>query len=97
MILTSIVYGAYTGHMAHVSRAISDGAKQAFELVLGLVGGMVFMLGIMNVAFDGGLRDIIAKGLSPLLRRLFPDIPTDHPAMAAMVMNTRKPSNSSCA
>jgi len=87
MILTSIVYGAYTGHMADVSRAISDGAKQAFELVLGLVGGMVFMLGIMNVAFDGGLRDIIAKGLSPLLRRLFPDIPTDHPAMAAMVMN----------
>ncbi len=87
LILTSIVYGAFTGHIADVSKAISDGAKEAFTLVLGLVGGMVFMLGIMRVAFDGGLRDIIARALAPLLRRLFPDIPADHPAMAAMVMN----------
>lgn len=87
LILTSIVYGAFTGHIADVSKAISDGARSAFELVLGLVGGMVFMLGIMRVAFDGGLRDIIARVMAPLLRRLFPDIPADHPAMAAMVMN----------
>ncbi|MFT5443920.1 MAG: spore maturation protein SpmA [Myxococcota bacterium] len=87
LILTSIVYGAFTGNIGDVSKAISDGAKSAFELVIGLVGGMVFMLGIMRVAFDGGLRDIIAKALAPLLRRLFPDIPADHPAMAAMVMN----------
>ena len=87
LILTSIVYGAFTGHIGDVSKAISDGAKSAFELVLGLVGGMVFMLGIMRVAFDGGLRDIIARVMAPLLRRLFPDIPADHPAMAAMVMN----------
>ena len=53
LILTSIVYGAFTGHIGDVSKAISDGAKSAFELVLGLVGGMVFMLGIMRVAFDG--------------------------------------------
>jgi len=101
LILTSIVYGAFTGHIGDVSMAISDGAKEAFTLsmaisdgakeaftlVLGLVGGMVFMLGIMRVAFDGGLRDIIARVLAPLLRRMFPGIPPDHPAMAAMVMN----------
>ncbi len=87
LILTSIVYGAFTGQMSEVSLAISNGAKDAFTLVLGLVGGMVFMLGIMRVAFDGGLRDIIARVLAPLLRRLFPDIAPDHPAMAAMVMN----------
>jgi spore maturation protein SpmA len=87
LILTSIVYGAFTGHIGDVSQAISDGAKEAVQLVIGLVGGMVFMLGIMQVAFDGGLRDIIARALAPLLRRMFPDIPADHPAMAAMVMN----------
>ena len=87
LILTSIVYGAFTGHIGDVSKAISDGAKSAVELVIGLVGGMVFMLGIMQVAFDGGLRDIIARVMAPLLRRLFPEIPADHPAMAAMVMN----------
>ncbi len=87
MIVLSVIYGAFTGQLGDVNKAISDGAKQAFELVLGLVGGMVFMLGIMKVAFDGGLRDIIARALAPLLRRLFPEIPADHPAMAAMVMN----------
>ena len=87
MIVLSVIYGAFTGQLGEVNKAISSGAKSAFELVLGLVGGMVFMLGVMNVAFDGGLRDLIARGLAPLLRRLFPDIPADHPAMAAMVMN----------
>ena len=70
LILISIVYGAFTGNIADVSMAISDGAKSAVDLVIGLVGGMVFMLGIMQVAFDGGLRDIIARGLAPILRRL---------------------------
>jgi spore maturation protein SpmA len=48
---------------------------------------MVFMLGVMRVAFDAGLRDAVARGLAPLLRRLFPEVPADHPAMGAMVMN----------
>ena len=48
---------------------------------------MVFMLGLMRVAFDAGLRDAIARGLAPLLRRLFPEVPADHPAMGAIVMN----------
>jgi spore maturation protein SpmA len=87
MIVLSVIYGAFTGQLGDVNKAISGGASQAFELVLGLVGGMVFMLGIMKVAFDGGLRDLIARALAPLLRRLFPEIPADHPAMAAMVMN----------
>ena len=54
LILISIVYGAFTGHMGDVSLAISDGAKAAFELVLGLVGGMVFMLGIAFTLKDKG-------------------------------------------
>ncbi len=87
LIVISVVYGAFTGHMGAVTSALFDGAKSAVTLVIGLVGGMVFMLGIMRVAFDGGLRDIIARALAPLLRRLFPDIPPEHPAMGAMVMN----------
>ncbi|MBW2273360.1 MAG: spore maturation protein [Deltaproteobacteria bacterium] len=73
--------------MADVSTGLFEGAKSAVTLVIGLVGGMCFMLGIMKVAFDGGLRDAIARLLAPLLRRMFPDVPADHPAMGAMVMN----------
>ena len=87
LILTSIVYAAFTGRMGEVQTALLEGAGQAVTLVIGLVGVMVFMLGIMRIAFDGGLRDWIARGLAPLLRRLFPDVPPDHPAMSAMVMN----------
>jgi spore maturation protein SpmA/spore maturation protein SpmB len=48
---------------------------------------MVFFLGLMRIAFDAGLRDVIARRLAPITRRLFPDVPPDHPAMGAMIMN----------
>ncbi len=87
LILGSIVYAAFTGRMDEVQGAVFESAKQAVQLVIGLVGIMVFMLGVMRVAFDAGLRDAIARLLAPLLRRLFPEVPADHPAMGAMVMN----------
>jgi spore maturation protein SpmA len=87
LILASIVYASFTGHMADLSLALFEGSKDAIQLVIGLLGGMVFMLGIMRVAFDGGLRDWIARALAPLMRHLFPEVPADHPAMGAMVMN----------
>lgn len=87
LILGSILYAGFTGRMEAVQAAIFTSAKEAVQLVIGLVGIMVFMLGVMRVAFDAGLRDVVAHGLAPLLRRLFPEVPADHPAMGAMVMN----------
>ena len=87
LILSSVVYASFTGRMTEVTQGLIDGSKDAVNLVIGLVGGMVFMLGVIRVAFDGGLRDWIARALAPLLRRMFPDVPPDHPAMGAMVMN----------
>ncbi len=87
LILSSIVYASFTGRMPEVTQGLVDGSKDAIQLVIGLVGGMVFMLGVIRVAFDGGLRDWIARVLAPLLTRLFPDVPPDHPAMGAIVMN----------
>jgi spore maturation protein SpmA len=87
LVVASVLFGAISGRMAEVSAAVFDSAESAVMIVLGLVGGMIFFLGIVRVAFEGGLRDAIAKGLAPLLRRLFPEVPADHPAMGAMVMN----------
>ncbi len=88
LILVSIAYAApIPGRMEIVSGAILDGASKAVALVIGLVGAMVFFLGLTRVAFDGGLRDWFARTLTPLTRRLFPEVPADHPAMGAMVMN----------
>jgi spore maturation protein SpmA len=87
LMLGSIVYASWTGRLEDVTAALFSGAGAAVQLVLGLVGAMVLLLGLMRVAFDGGLRDAIARALAPLLRRLFPDVPGDHPAMGAIVMN----------
>ena len=87
LILGSIVFAAFTGRLEALQGAIYESAREAVNLVIGLVGIMVFMLGLMRVAFDAGLRDAIARVLAPLLRRLFPEVPPDHPAMGAMVMN----------
>jgi spore maturation protein SpmA len=87
LILLAIVYGAFTGRMHEVSAASFEGAKSAVQLVIGLTGFMVFMLGLMRVATDGGLLRAVARRIAPLMRRLFPDVPPEHPAMAAMVMN----------
>ena len=87
LILGGVVYAALTGHMQAVSDEIYASARHAVELVIGLTGIMIFMLGVMRVARDGGLLRWIARMLAPLLRRMFPEVPADHPAMSAMVMN----------
>jgi len=73
--------------MLALGNGIIDSAKGAVTLALGLVGVMAFFLGLMKVAEAGGLLLIIARLLRPLLVRLFPDVPADHPAMGAMIMN----------
>ncbi|MEE8167078.1 MAG: nucleoside recognition domain-containing protein [Myxococcota bacterium] len=83
----AIVWGSLSNTLPAVTAAIFDSAESAVQLVIGLVGVMVFFLGLMRIAFDAGLRDAIAGGLEPITRRLFPEIPADHPAMSAMIMN----------
>lgn len=62
-------------------------AQLAVEIALGLIGIMALWLGVMKVAEDAGLIKIIAGALNPITRRLFPEVPADHPAIGSMVMN----------
>lgn len=87
MILTSIVVGVIEGRIDEVVRAVTDSAKLGFEIALGLAGIMCLWLGIMSIATESGLIKILGKVLRPILRRLFPDVPTDHPAMGAIALN----------
>ncbi len=64
-----------------------DSAKAAAGLALGLVGVLALWSGIMRVAEKAGLVALLARLLRPLLTRLFPDVPPEHPAMGAIVMN----------
>jgi spore maturation protein SpmA len=62
-------------------------AGTAVEIALGLIGLMAMWLGIMKVAEDAGLIKIIAKLIKPITKRIFPEVPADHPAIGSMVMN----------
>jgi spore maturation protein SpmA len=73
--------------MEALSKAMVDAAGGAVELSLGLVGVMALFLGLMKVVEAGGLLAILARLIRPLMVRLFPDVPPDHPAMGAMILN----------
>ena len=89
LVVGALLVAALSGEaeISAVVDAIFESARSAVQLVIGLVGVMVFFLGLMRIAFDAGFRDVIARWLTPLTRRLFPGIPSDHPAMGAIVMN----------
>ncbi len=62
-------------------------ADTAVELALGLIGVMTLWLGIMKIAEVAGIVTSLAKLVKPIMVRLFPEVPPEHPAMGAMVMN----------
>lgn len=72
---------------AALVRALFDSSKTAFEIALGLTGVMALWLGVMKIGERAGMLDILTRGLAPLFRRLFPDVPPNHPALGAMTMN----------
>lgn len=62
-------------------------AKTAFEISLGLTGVLSLWLGIMKIGERGGLIEALARWLSPVFTRLFPDIPKNHPVVGNIFMN----------
>jgi spore maturation protein A len=87
LIALSVATAALTGKMGALTGAITASAQSAVTLSLGLVGIMTLWLGLMKVAEEAGLVALLARAARPVLRFLFPDVPAEHPAMGAMVMN----------
>ncbi|MBT5108531.1 MAG: spore maturation protein [Rhodospirillaceae bacterium] len=73
--------------MQALATSMIDAAKGSVTLAIGLIGVMALFLGLMKVGEAGGLLTIIARVVRPLMVRLFPDVPPEHPAMGAMVLN----------
>lgn len=86
MIIIAVIVGAINGKIPEVVASVTVHAKLAFELALGLAGILALWLGLMKIAEEGGLIRSLARLLHPLMRRLFPDVPTDHPAMGSMIL-----------
>jgi spore maturation protein SpmA len=87
LILSGVVIGGATGHLKEVADGAVKGAETAVTLALGLIGVMSVWLGVMRLAERSGLVHKLSRGVRPLLRRLFPEVPVEHPAMGSMMMN----------
>jgi spore maturation protein A len=83
----ALIVAAFTGTADAVTKGAVDSAKTAVEIALGLVGIMTLWLGIMRVAEKAGLISMLGRLLRPFSRILFPEIPPDHPAIGAMILN----------
>lgn len=79
--------GGQISPMESLTKGVIESAAGSVELALGLVGIMTLFLGLMKVAEAGGLLRVIAALIRPLMVRLFPDVPANHPAMGAMILN----------
>lgn len=87
MLVVGFVVGILNGRVEEVTRAAIDSAGKAVEISIGLLGILCLWTGLMNIAERSGLIRLIARAVRPLLRLLFPDLPKNHPATGAIVLN----------
>lgn len=73
--------------MQHMNQAMLDASTQAITLAIGLIGVMMLFLGLIKILEQGGALTALARLMYPIFKPLFPEIPPEHPAMGAMMMN----------
>lgn len=87
MAIIGILFAMVNGTMDKVNEAVFEGAKEAVTLCIGLISVLVFWLGIMRIAEDAGLLKKLSRLCRPLINRLFPEVPNEHPAMGYILSN----------
>ncbi len=86
LVAVAVVAGIITGNITNVQEALFSFANVAVEIVIGLIGVMVFFTGLMEVMKEAGLCEKLGKFLGPVMTKLFPEVPADHPAMSSMAL-----------
>ena len=86
LVLAAVILGGLAGKMKELTDGAFDSSKTAVTIAIGLIGVMSLWLGIMRLAERSGLVQVIARGLRPLTAKLFPDVPSEHPAIGSIVM-----------
>jgi spore maturation protein SpmA len=87
-LLVAVLVGGFAGRLPEMTKGAFETAETAvMKIALPLIGIWAIWLGIMRLAEQSGLVRLLARALQPLMRKLFPEVPHDHPAMGAMVLN----------
>jgi spore maturation protein A len=87
LVAIAVAFAAWNGRMAELTAAAMESAGKAVIFSIGLAGVLALWLGLVKVAEEAGLVRAIARAARPVLVRLFPSVPAEHPAMGAILMN----------
>ena len=87
MILTGIIFAAFTGNLQSVTNAALDSAKEAISLCITMMGVMSFWVGLMEIAKESGVIKSLSRKLKPFIKLLFPHLPLDHPSVEHISTN----------
>ncbi|HYG58946.1 MAG TPA: nucleoside recognition domain-containing protein, partial [Symbiobacteriaceae bacterium] len=82
-----VIVAGFSGKAGAVTDAAFAAGKLAIETIIGLAGLMALWMGLMKIAEKSGLMEGLAFLLRPVVRLLFPTVPSNHPAIGAMLMN----------
>jgi spore maturation protein SpmA len=85
LIVGALLLGGFSGHIDKVGNV--ESARHAVDLAIGLIGVVTLWLGLMRLAEKAGLVHRLGLALKPVMRWLFPEVPADHPAMGAIILN----------
>lgn len=87
MAIIGIIYAMLNGTMDKVNQSIFDSASETITLVISLCSVLIFWLGMMRIAEKAGLLEGLAKIFRPAVKKLFPEIPDNHPALGYILAN----------
>ena len=88
LMLCAVLIGGWNGQLKEVAdKALEMVNTAVVGIAFALIGVMALWLGIMRLAERAGLVALLARALRPLMRRIFPEVPPEHPAMGSMLMN----------
>ena len=87
MVIVAAIFSIINGNVDQVVGNIPLNAKKAFDLSLSMVGVMAFWLGLMKIAEDSGVTNILVSLLRPIMTRVFPEVPPNHPAMGSILLS----------
>ena len=85
--LIQLIFFGNTQIFTDIVNSIFSNAKTGFEISLGLTGALTLWMGILKVGEKGGVVALLGKVIGPLFRRLFPELPKDHPAHGSIILN----------
>lgn len=87
MLLTGILTAVFKGKVEVVTDALFQAGEQSITIVLEIAAVMMLWMGILKIAEEAGLMKALGKLLKPLVKKLFPELPSENPAMGFILMN----------